>query len=143
LTGVVLALAASLSWGIADFGGGIGARRVHVVWVLLVSQLAGLALVGTLALAMQPQPPNGRQLAWGVFAGVMGAIGLGAFYSALAIGTMGIVGPISATGAIVPVAYGSCRGSGSSSRSSAWSSRRSSRCRRARAGGSRPAFRWR
>jgi len=110
LTGVVLALAASLSWGIADFGGGIGARRVHVVWVLLVSQLAGLALVGTLALAMQPQPPNGRQLAWGVFAGVMGAIGLGAFYSALAIGTMGIVGPISATGAIVPVTYGLSRG---------------------------------
>jgi drug/metabolite transporter (DMT)-like permease len=83
---------------------------VHVVWVLLVSQLAGLALVGTLALAMQPQPPNGRQLAWGVFAGVMGAIGLGAFYSALAIGTMGIVGPISATGAIVPVTYGLSRG---------------------------------
>ena len=34
LIGVVLALAASLSWGIADFGGGLGARRAQLVWVL-------------------------------------------------------------------------------------------------------------
>ncbi|HZC30641.1 MAG TPA: EamA family transporter, partial [Gaiellaceae bacterium] len=107
---VALALAASLVWGIADFGGGIGARRVHVVWALVVSQIAGLALMGVLALATRPHPPSGRELAWGVFAGFAGALGLGAFYRALAIGTMGIVGPISATGAIVPVAYGLIRG---------------------------------
>ncbi len=110
MIGVLLALAASLSWGIADFGGGIGTRRVQVVWVLVVSQIAGLALVGVMALATQPHPPTGRELAWGAFGGVMGAVGLGAFYSALAIGSMGIVGPISATGAIVPVAYGLARG---------------------------------
>jgi drug/metabolite transporter (DMT)-like permease len=110
LIAVALALAASLSWGIADFGGGIGTRRVQVVWVMVVSQIAGLALVGILALATQPQLPSGRELAWGVFGGVMGAVGLTAFYRALAVGTMGIVGPISATGAIVPVAYGLARG---------------------------------
>ena len=108
--GVALALAASLSWGIADFGGGIGTRRVQVVWVLVVSQVAGLALVGALALVTQPHPPSGRELAWGAFGGVMGAVGLGSFYRALAVGTMGIVGPISATGAIVPLAYGLARG---------------------------------
>lgn len=110
MSAVLLALAASLSWGIADFGGGIGTRRVQVVWVLVVSQLAGLALVGAMALVAQPHPPTGRELAWGAFGGVMGAVGLGAFYSALAIGSMGIVGPISATGAIVPVAYALARG---------------------------------
>lgn len=110
MIGVVLALAASLSWGVADFGGGIGARRVHVVWVLVVSQAAGLALVGVLELATLAHPPSGRELAWGAFGGVMGALGLGCFYRALAVGTMGIVGPISATGAIVPIAYGLARG---------------------------------
>lgn len=110
MIGVGLALAASLSWGIADFGGGIGTRRVQVVWVLVVSQLAGLALVGALALVTEPHPPSGRELAWGAFGGVMGAVGLGSFYRALAVGTMGIVGPISATGAIVPLAYGLARG---------------------------------
>jgi drug/metabolite transporter (DMT)-like permease len=110
LTGVVLALAASLSWGIADFCGGLGARRIQVVWVLLVSQLAGLALIGTIALVTEPHTPAAHDLAWGVFAGVTGAVGLAAFYRALAIGTMGVVGPISATCAIVPVAYGLSRG---------------------------------
>ena len=110
MIGVALALAASLSWGIADFGGGLGARRIQIVWVLLVSQIAGLALVGTMALATHPQMPTGREYAWGVFAGVMGVAGLTAFYRALAVGTMGIVGPISATGAIVPVVYGLARG---------------------------------
>jgi drug/metabolite transporter (DMT)-like permease len=110
LIGVALALAASLSWGIADFGGGIGTRRVQIIWVLVASQLAGLVLVATVALATQPQPPSASEVAWGVFGGAMGAVGLGAFYRALAIGSMGIVGPISATGAIMPVAYGLARG---------------------------------
>jgi len=106
LIAVVLALAASLSWGIADFCRGLGARRIQVVWVLLVSQLAGLALVGAMALVTEPPAPTAHDLAWGVFAGVTGAAGLAAFYRALAIGTMGVVGPISATCAVVPVAYG-------------------------------------
>ena len=110
MIGVALALAASLSWGIADFGGGIGARRVKLIWVLVISQAAGLVLVGAFALATQPQVPNGRELAWGVFGGIMGAAGLTSFYRALSIGTMGIVGPITATGAVVPVAYGLARG---------------------------------
>ena len=110
MIGVALALAASLFWGLADFCGGIGTRRVQVVWVLAVSQLAGLVLVGIAALALQPQMPTGRELAWGAFGGVGGALGLGAFYRALSIGTMGVVGPIAATGAIVPVAYGLARG---------------------------------
>jgi drug/metabolite transporter (DMT)-like permease len=110
LIGIVLALAASLSWGFADFGGGLGARRTHVVWVLVISQLAGLALVGTMYLATRPEPPTERELAWGLFAGAMGVVGLTAFYRALAVGAMGIVGPISATGAIVPVVYGLARG---------------------------------
>ena len=40
----------------------------------------------------------------------IGVVGIGAFYRALAIGTMGVVGPITATAAIVPVAYALARG---------------------------------
>jgi len=110
LIGVVLALAASLSWGFADFGGGLGARRTQLIWVLVVSQLAGLVLVGAMYLATHPHTPTGSEYTWGVFAGVIGVTGLAAFYRALAVGSMGIVGPISATGAIVPVVYGLARG---------------------------------
>jgi drug/metabolite transporter (DMT)-like permease len=110
LIGVLLALGASLSWGIADFCGGIGTRRARLLWTLVVSQLAGLALVGTLALVTRPSAPTGGQLTWGLFAGAVGLVGLASFYRALAVGTMGVVGPISATGVIVPVAYGLTRG---------------------------------
>ena len=110
MIGIALALAASLSWGIADFCGGLGARRTQVVWVLVVSQLAGLALVGTMALVTQPRAPTVHDLAWGVFAGAAGVAGLAAFYRGLAVGAMGVIGPISAMGAIVPVAYGLARG---------------------------------
>ncbi|MFL5915392.1 MAG: EamA family transporter [Gaiellaceae bacterium] len=142
MIGVALALAASLSWGIADFGGGIGTRRVQVVWVLVVSQVAGLALVGALALVTQPHPPSGRELAWGAFGGVMGAVGLGSFYRALAVGTMGIVGPISATVRSCRSRTGSpavsgllpCKRRASSWRSPASSRRRSSRFPREQAG---------
>ena len=58
----------------------------------------------------QPHVPTAHDVAWGVFAGVFGVVGLAAFYRALAVGTMGIVGPISATGVIVPVVYGLSRG---------------------------------
>lgn len=110
MTGVALALAASLSWGFADFGGGFNARRVHVAWVTALSQVAGLSLVGVLWLVTRPATPGWHELAWGAFGGATGALGLATFYRALAIGTMGIVGPIASTSAIVPVAYGLSRG---------------------------------
>jgi drug/metabolite transporter (DMT)-like permease len=61
-------------------------------------------------LATSASTPTRAQLAWAAFAGLIGIVGIGAFYRALAIGTMGIVGPITATAAIVPVAYGLARG---------------------------------
>jgi len=110
LTAVALALAASLTWGFSDFGAGLAARRVSVFLVAAGAQVAGLALVGTIVLAAGQPVPSARQLAWAAFGGVAGILGLSCFYRALAVGTMGIVGPITATGAIVPVVYGVARG---------------------------------
>jgi drug/metabolite transporter (DMT)-like permease len=110
LTGILLALAASLSWGFADFWAGLASRRLPVALVILASQAVGLVFVGILVLVVRPHLPTGTQYAWGIFAGSVGILGLFAFYRALAIGSMGIVGPISATGAVVPLAYGLARG---------------------------------
>jgi drug/metabolite transporter (DMT)-like permease len=107
---VLLALAASLAWGFADFGAGVGARRLPVLVVAAIGQSAGLLLAGAVVLATSDSTPTRTQLAWAAFAGLIGVVGIGAFYRALAIGTMGIVGPITATAAIVPVAYGLARG---------------------------------
>ena len=42
---IALALAASLAWGCSDFLGGLQSRRAQLLGVLMVSQLAGLAIV--------------------------------------------------------------------------------------------------
>ena len=42
----VLALAASASWGIGDFLGGVKSRTLHPLAVMSVSQPVGLALLG-------------------------------------------------------------------------------------------------
>jgi drug/metabolite transporter (DMT)-like permease len=110
LTAVLLALSASLTWGFADFGAGLAARRTTAYVAAAGAQLSGLVLVGIVVLATGEAFPSARQAAWAVFAGVAAVVGLSAFYRALAVGTMGIVGPITATGAIVPLAFGLARG---------------------------------
>ena len=110
MSAVLLALSASLIWGFADFGAGAAARRVPVFAVTAISQVAGLAFVGVIVLVSAESTPSARQFTWAACAGVAGVVGLSFFYRALAVGTMGIVGPITATAAIVPLAYGLGRG---------------------------------
>ena len=110
MTAILLALGASLAWGFADFGAGVGSRRLPVFVVALVMQSAGLVVAG-IAVAVTGAPaPSWGQAAWAALAGLAGVGGLTAFYRALAVGSMGIVGPISTTAAIVPLAYGLARG---------------------------------
>jgi uncharacterized membrane protein len=110
LTAVLLALSASLTWGFADFGAGLAARRTTAYVTAAGAQLSGLVLVGIVVLATREAFPSAQQALWAVLAGVTAVVGLSAFYRALAIGTMGIVGPITATGAIVPLVFGLAHG---------------------------------
>jgi drug/metabolite transporter (DMT)-like permease len=110
LTAILLALAASLSWGVADFGAGISSRRLSIPLVIAAGQAAGLVFITIVVAIFRPALPSGAQYAWGALAGAIGIFGLVAFYRALAIGAMGIVGPLSATAAVVPLAYGLARG---------------------------------
>jgi drug/metabolite transporter (DMT)-like permease len=103
---VLLALATSLVYGTGDFLGGLAARTAHALVVVVLSQLAGLALV--LALAGPLGGAAGpADLAWGAAAGAAGAIALTIFYRALAAGTMSVVAPVTAVcAAAVPVVAG-------------------------------------
>jgi uncharacterized membrane protein len=103
---ILLAFASAVSWGSADFLGGIQARKYAVLTVLAFSQAAGFAGVALLlALSGEPAPAL-TDLVPAMLGALGGIVALGAFYRALAIGTMSIVAPISATGAMVPVAGG-------------------------------------
>jgi len=103
---IVLGLGSSLSWGVADFLGGLASRRVGALTVVAVSQLAGLVvLAAILAVRREPVPPA-SDLGLGAAAGAVGAAGLAAFYRALAVGSMSLVAPVAALGAVIPVAVG-------------------------------------
>ena len=62
------------------------------------------------ALAVGDELPSLSAAAWAALAGSAGIVALGAFYRALAIGTMSVVAPISATAAAVPVLVGLAEG---------------------------------
>jgi drug/metabolite transporter (DMT)-like permease len=100
--GVPLGLSSGLCWGAADFFGGIQSRRLPALTVAFWSQLAG-ALGLAIALAIEGVRPNATGVAWGLAAGVGSGCALVLFYRSLAEGTMSIVAPISACGAVVPV----------------------------------------
>lgn len=100
---VLAALASSLLWGVADFAGGLASRRLPSVVVVGWSQISALVVLTPLVLVTIGVPAPGAWLGWGLAAGVAGLAGLVTFYRALAIGTMGVVSPIAALGAIVPV----------------------------------------
>ena len=109
---VLLALLSSLLWGGSDYLGGVGAKKLRALVVVGASQALALVVLVPLALALGDHVDH----VWaGPAAGVTGLVGLGAFYAALASGTMGVIAPIAASGAIVPVVVGLARGESPSS----------------------------
>jgi uncharacterized membrane protein len=104
---VVLGLLAAVTYGTADFLGGLATKRNPVVRVVLVSQAIGLLAY----LAAVPLLPEGRftgeAWAWGAAAGAAGAVGIAFLYRGLARGRMSVVAPITAVISVsIPVLVG-------------------------------------
>jgi uncharacterized membrane protein len=102
LLALALALGSSVVWGVADFSGGSLTRRLPTFAVTVVSQSAGFVLLAVAVVAGGDL--GGRSFLLGVLAGIGGGAGLAAFYRALSLGTMSVVSPIAACGAVVPFA---------------------------------------
>lgn len=107
---ILFALSAALVWGVADFVGGMASRRVSVITVLLLTELGGLIVIGAVVAATTPEMFSREDAIMSMAAGLIGTAALGLFYRALAIGTMSVVAPITATGAVIPVIVGLATG---------------------------------
>src|SRR6059058_3250323 len=90
--------------------GGIKSRTYSAIAVLFTIEMSGLALALVVLAVVQDPFPSTRAALCAIGAGTAGIIALAAFYRALAIGTMSIVAPISATGSAVPVIVGLASG---------------------------------
>lgn len=96
-----LALCASVSWGCGDFLGGFFSRRA-VQAVAFLSQLGSLAAAVVAALVFGGITSTGFEL--GLLAGLCGGLGSVTYFRALSLGTMSVVAPIAACGAVIPPA---------------------------------------
>ncbi|MFZ3555976.1 MULTISPECIES: EamA family transporter [unclassified Streptomyces] len=102
----LFALATSLLWGLADFGGGLLTRRTPALTVVVVSQAITVVVLGVVVVATGGFSEAGPKLWFAVAAGLVGPVAMLAFYKALALGPMGVVSPLGSIGVAVPVGVG-------------------------------------
>lgn len=106
MTALVLALMCAISYGVADFWGGLATRRGSIWKVLPVIVATGIVTLGIAVPFLGATFSQGAIVA-GVAAGISGTIGYIFIMYGLALGPMSVVAPISAViGAIIPFAFG-------------------------------------
>ncbi len=107
----LLALISSFSWGVADFLGGLAARRAGTAQVLAVTYPAGAIAITFLAIFVVPGILSAGLIGISMLAGAVGTIAIVLLYAALVRGQMGVVSPITAVmSGAVPVVVGLFRG---------------------------------
>ena len=109
MLGVMLAVVASVAYGLSDVFSGSAVRRHSTASVALWSQLTGLLLLGSAALVVRPAL-SWPAIGWGVAAGAVAAVALLLFYTALQRGRTAIVAPVAGSGVAIPVVAGLLRG---------------------------------
>ena len=109
--GAALALLSSLTWGVADFMGGIASRKKSVLQVLVIAYPVGAVVLTGVAIFVVPGELSRETFTIGAIAGAIGATAIGCLYVALKRGPMGIVSPITAVmSAAIPVFFGLLNG---------------------------------
>ncbi|MCQ0971661.1 DMT family transporter [Paracoccus sp. TK19116] len=103
---VLLALFASLAYGVGDFIGGLASRRGSAFAVALWASIGG-GIAMCLAAVVVGGRADPVDLGWGVLAGIGNGMGGTFLYRGLAAGRMGVVAPLSSlTGALLPIVAG-------------------------------------
>ena len=107
---VLLGLGGALVYGFADFLGGIASRRLRPVTVAAAAAAIGIVPL-LVALLVFGGRASWQGTLWGAVGGLAGAIGVLLLYTALAIGPMSVLSPITAVfAAVVPVVVALLRG---------------------------------
>lgn len=106
----MLALGSSLAYGCADFLGGLGARKAHVLRTVVIAAPASLAVELLLWPFLGASFSVGA-LGWGAASGIASAAAFALLYRTLAIGPMNVLSPVTAlVSAVLPVAVGLLQG---------------------------------
>ena len=106
---VLLAVVASVAYGVSDVVGGAVVRRHATAALALWAQSTGLAVLLVAGAVVRPTLSPGA-VGWGLGAGAVGALAVLAFYTALQRGRTAVVAPLAGTGVVVPVVAGLAQG---------------------------------
>ncbi|MFJ6432121.1 EamA family transporter [Streptomyces sp. NPDC091416] len=107
---LLLALGSSLAYGCADFLGGLGARKAHVLRTVMIAAPASL-VVELLLWPFLGASFGAGALGWGAASGVASAAAFALLYRTLAIGPMNVLSPVTAlVSAMLPVGVGLLQG---------------------------------
>lgn len=107
---LVLALGCSVAYGCADFLGGLGARKAHVLRTVMIAAPASL-VVELLLWPLLGASFSAGAIGWGAASGVASAAAFVLLYRTLAIGPMNVLSPVTAlVSAALPVSVGLSRG---------------------------------
>ena len=98
--GALFALASAGLYGIADFAGGLLARRAGFAAVALIGQVAGLLAMAATAPFLLVGAPSLTDLGWGALSGVGSGVGMVFLYRGMSAGQMSVVVPVSAVGSV-------------------------------------------
>ncbi|MFF9351856.1 EamA family transporter [Streptomyces sp. NPDC014734] len=107
---LLLALGSSVAYGCADFLGGLGARRAHVLRTVMIAAPASL-VVELLLWPFLGASFGAGALGWGVASGFASAAAFALLYRTLALGPMNVLSPVTAlVSAVLPVGVGLTQG---------------------------------
>ncbi|HZQ15696.1 MAG TPA: DMT family transporter [Gaiellaceae bacterium] len=109
MTPLLLALGASLVWGVGDFVGPVLSRTAGVLPVLFWAQIGGVAAIAV-AVGVHGAGPAGAGVLYAAGAATGGMLGIFAYYRGMVVGAMSVVAPIAGVSAVIPVLYGIATG---------------------------------
>jgi uncharacterized membrane protein len=102
---VIYGLAAALGWGLADFAGAVGGRRIGSLPAVVIGQLLSASVMVVLVVATgQDVSRVGTFIGPLVLNGIFTAIAYSTHYRALELGPVAVVSPIGASFAVVGIA---------------------------------------
>jgi drug/metabolite transporter (DMT)-like permease len=103
---IAVGLVSAVTYGVADFFGGLAAKRTAPVVVTALAAVVGLAVLIPTALLV-PGRASAEAFLWGGLSGLTGSVAIFLLYAALAIGPMSILSPLTAVlSALVPMTWG-------------------------------------
>ena len=102
---MIFGLAAALGWGLADYAGAIGGRRIGSLPAVVFGQLLSMSFMVVLVVATgQDISRVGSFLGLIAANGIFTAIAYSTHYRALELGPVAVVSPIGASYAVVGIA---------------------------------------